>query len=422
MKKLILILIALFSTLCFAKSNDEIICQKRLLEHLDIVESSQKELSSLALNPKGISTYAISQLQKSITHRFVSLKKFMTFYEDDRSNCGSFLVSKAVAIYDFTLFGNVALVNSELRRIIEDFANYRQYGLEEFMASYKKYTSNKYIDHIRNEIQGEATTLPQGITLEDSVRKKVTTLGDRAIKGAGLVITGVARLLGFISDHLIFRDGRLQDNEIAFNLIKNKLKPLDLIFEKRKFVITNYTIPGNWGHVAIWLGTKKELQDLGVWDQPYFEPFRAQVLAGKSILEIRKKGVNYVSLNDFLNLDEIAVTRIKNAKENADLIFNELSQQIGKRYDFQFDAHTLSKITCAELIAFSFGDISWPQNKTLFQTIMRPDDIAVLTTYQNPQEEFVLYLSGNRNKTFENLNFDQWKELYRNKTPPKLRH
>ena len=412
---------SIFTTQCFAVSNDELLCQKRLAEHLEIIETSQEELTSLALNPNKINTYAISQLQKHITNRFLSLRKFMTFYEDDRSNCGSFLVSKAVAIYDFTLFGNVALVNSDLRRIIKDFSAFKQYGLEEFMTSYKKYTSNKYIDHIMNEIKDDATKLPQGITLADSVRKSVTTLGDRSIKVAGHVIIGVAKLLGFISDHLIFRGGRLKGNETALNLIKNKLKPLDLIFEKRKFVITNYTIPGNWGHVAIWLGTKKELQELGVWDQPYFAPFRAKVLAGNSILEIRKKGVNYVSLNDFLNLDEIAVTRVTNARENADLIFHELGQQIEKRYDFQFDAHTLSKITCAELIAFSFGDISWPQNKTLFQTIMRPDDIAVLTTYKFPQEEFILYLRGNKDKTFENLNFDQWKELYKNKTDPNFR-
>ena len=422
MKNLILILFSLVTTQCFAVSNDEVICQRRLNEHLETIESSQQELTSLALNPKSINPYAISQLQKNITHRFLSLKKFMTFYEDDRSNCGSFLVSKAVAIYDFTLFGNIALVNSDLRRIIEDFTTYRQYGLEEYITSYKKYTSNKYIDHIMNEIKDETTTLPQGITLADSVRKSVITLGDRAIKGAGIVIIGVAKLLGFISDHLIFRGGRLQDNEIAFNLIKNQLKPLDLIFEKRKFVITNYTIPGHWGHVAVWLGTKKELQELGVWDQPYFKPFRAQVLAGKSILEIRKKGINYVSLIDFLNLDEIAVTRIKNARENADSIFNELSQQIGKKYDFQFDAHTLSKITCSELIAFSFGNIAWPQNKTLFQTIMRPEDIAVLTTYKNPQEEFILYLRGNKDKTFESLDFDQWKKLYKTKMPLKMKN
>jgi len=421
MKNLIIMLLSLLTTQCFAVSTDELLCQKRLTEHLATVDSSQQELTSLAQNPKKINTYAISQLQKNITQRFLSLKKFMTFYEDDRSNCGSFLVSKAVAIYDFTLFGNVALVNSDLRRIVEDFTTYKDYGLLDFISSYKKYTSNKYIDHIMNEIKDEATKLPQGITLADSVRKSITTIGDIAIKAAGVVIISVAKLLGFISDHLIFRGGRLHDNEVALNLIQNQLKPLDLIFEKRTFVITNYTIPGNWGHVAIWLGTKKELQELGVWNQPYFAPFRAQVLAGNSILEIRKKGVNYVPLNDFLNLDEIAVTRIKNAKENAESIFHELSLQIGKRYDFQFDAHTLSKITCAELIAFSFGDISWPQNKTLFQNIMRPDDIAVLTTYKNPQEEFILYLKGKKDKTFENLDFDQWKALYKTKVSPENR-
>ena len=413
---IILILLSLFVSQTFASSNDEQLCQERLEAHLKVIEASQKQLRSLALNSKLISPYAITQLQLNITNRYESLKKFMTFYEDDRSNCGSYLVSKAVAIYDFTLFGNVALVQSDLRRIIEDFTTFEKYDLTNFVMSYLKYTSDNYINKIQSEIAEEGTKIPKDLTIKENVGKNVSTFNDKLIKGAGAIIVNVAKFWGFISDNLKWRNGRLQNNQIVFNLLKNNLKPLDLIFEEKKFLLSNYTIPGHWGHIAIWLGTKKELMDLGVWDQAYFAPFKAQVLAGKQILEIRKKGIDYVSLNDFINLDEIAVTRVSNALDNAEYIFNELALQTDKKYDFQFDAHTLSKITCSELVAFSYGNIAWPQSKTLFQTIIRPDDIAVVTTKKNAPAKFILYLKGNKDKSFNNMSFANWKDLYQSKS------
>jgi hypothetical protein len=415
MKTTLLILLGLVITThsAFATGAEEKVCQDKMEGHLRLVEANQAELSKLAGKSEAVSAFEVTTLQKSLTKRYESLKQFMSFYENDKSNCGSPLVSKAVAIYDYSSFGKVALTDVELRRIVLSITKYEKYNLTDLVANYNKYTAKKYITQIQNNIAEEESNLPADIRLEKSAKKKFSSLNDKAVKGAGLMVSGIAKFWGFISDKLIWREGRLQNNEEAFSILTSTLKPLDLIYEKRTYTLSNYTIPGHWGHVAIWLGTEKELRELGVWDKKYFAPFKAKVLAGQQIVEIRKQGVNYQSLESFINLDQLAVTRVKRALDNAAEIFEEMSANLDKKYDFQFDAQSINKITCAELVAFSYGDIKWPMTKALFQTSLKPDDLAIVTTQQDATVEFILYFKANKDKSFASLDFSAWMDLFK---------
>ena len=415
MKKIILILASLVitQTHAFAASEAEKAkCALRIREEMQVIDDGQELIKRLERKGDKVNSYDVTVFQKNLTHRYASLKSFMTFYEDDRSNCGSVLPSKAIAIYDFTVFGELVLENPIFRRMVASFTKYEEFGLTDFIKAYKKYTSDSYIKKIHEALSEEINNTPgEYAPEEESVRKPFYPVADKALKVAGVALEGIAKVWGFLSDHLRWRQGHLKDNKEALDLLTQNLKPLDLIFEKKKFVLSNYTIPGNWGHVAIWLGTKEELQRLGVWDRPYFAPFKEQVLAGKSIVEIRKKGVNYQSLTEFMNLDEVAVTRVNRALKNADSIFRELTEQIKKDYDFQFDAYSLNKITCAELVAFSYGNINWPREKTLYTTI-RPDDIASPSSKKDSFETFLLYLVGNKDKSFTSVDEKDWAKLF----------
>ena len=107
---------------------------------------------------------------------------------------------------------------------------------------------------------------------------------------------------------------------------------------------------------------------------------------------------------------------VKNITDNAESVFTELANQFKKKYDFKFDARSADKITCAELITFSYGDIKWPETKTLFQISISPDDMAKSTLDKDPSSEFVLYLKGNKDKkSFQNLGFEDWSNLYKSK-------
>ena len=57
------------------------------------------------------------------------------------------------------------------------------------------------------------------------------------------------------------RKGKLFGNEQIKKEIQEVLQPLDIILEKTPFRLTDKLIPGHFGHVAIWVGNKKELQE-----------------------------------------------------------------------------------------------------------------------------------------------------------------
>jgi hypothetical protein len=418
MKALILITFMAFFGLGQSYASDESVCTSILADHVELIKTTDTYFRQIEDHAGRISSYEITQLQKKLTKRFLSLKNLFNIYDDEVLNCPTKILPTALAIYDFSKIGETIFSSKVLRRVVLGFVKHPAYKLTDFKAYYDRYTNKKLIYYIQEKIE-KSEDIDQAAKEQFETTNgspSTVAVSDYGVKVTTSVVAGVARAWGFISDHLSWRQGRLKDNEEAKALLVSNLKPLDLVFEKRTFVLSNYTIPGHWGHVAIWLGTKEELIALGIWDQDYFAPFRAQVEAGNSILEIRKKGINYQSLDSFINLDEIAVTRVKNILDNAEYVFSNLAEQLNKEYDFKFDARTADKLTCTELIAFSYGDILWHQTKTLFQISLRPDDMALISLGDNAQSEFVLYLKGNKDRTtFRELALQDWSKLYSKK-------
>lgn len=413
MKKFIFTLLVLFiATNSFAQD----VCESLLLNHLQIVEKSESMIEKLKQKQENITGFDITQLQKNLTDRFGNLKYLMGQFNYKELDCSPKILAEAIAVYDLSKMGKSIFADKELRRIVLGFSKYPLYHLTDLVAYYKEYTSGETIQRIQVEIVNSDIELPEGVILNPNrldYDPNLYKLSDAAIKGTTSVVAGFARIWGFVSDRLKWRQGRLKENYETINAVKEKLKPLDLLFEKRTYTLANYTIPGHWGHVAVWLGTQEDLIALGVWDKEYFKPFRQFVEQGFNIVEIRKEGLNFQSIESFLNLDEFAITRIEGIEERALNVFEELSYQIDKKYDFKFDSHTADKITCAELIAFSYGDIQWPETKTLFQYSLRPDDLAVLTLDETSPAKFVTYIKGTKEKEAVELGFDEWKKLFK---------
>ena len=424
MKKLIFIFCLAFHISLQAQDLAESDCQNILTNHVNIVEESEKIIKEVAVK-KGeeITPYEILMLQKNLTNRYLDLSKTMDIYSREEKGCSPQIFADAIAIYDFTTLGKVAFKNSSLRRIIYSFTRSPKYQLTNLLKLYSFYTSDGVLIDFLEKLNLKKITLPENLIVNKDSRKgdkQFQTLTDVGLKGAKGVVSGAARVWGFISDHLKWRSGRLNNNQDVLNALKANLKPLDLIYEKRTYVLSNYTIPGHWGHVAVWLGTKEELIQAGVWDKDFFAPFRQQVEQGKNIVEIRKKGMDFVALEDFINLDEIAVTRIKNAQSNIEEILHNLSEQLDATYDFSFDAQTPDKLTCSEMIAYSFGDIHWPETNTLLQVSLRPDDVAILSVYDNSPAEFVLYFKGSKDRKAEQQSFEDWKKLFSTRADQEL--
>lgn len=202
------------------------------------------------------------------------------------------------------------------------------------------------------------------------------------------------------------RKGKLFGDVEAKANLQAQLQPLDILLEKTPFRLTDKLIPGHFGHVAIWTGTKAELIDLGLWDEQYVKQYHDFLASGtdpnskneQHIIEALRSGVQLSSLDHFMNVDDLAVLRpiftgeaTEQQKKEALLM---AFRQLGKKYDFNFDVNTTDKIVCSELAYISFPSIDWPTQKTLGRYSISPDHVAKLAWNNVPLELVMFYHDG----------------------------
>lgn len=203
------------------------------------------------------------------------------------------------------------------------------------------------------------------------------------------------------------RKGKLYGNEQIKKEIQEVLQPLDIILEKTPFRLTDKLIPGHFGHVAIWVGNQKELKEKGLWDHEVIVPYHNQVCPdgneeskdGFQIVEALREGVKLSSLEEFMNIDDIAILRPKfgdnvTEKEKESLLL--AFRQLGKEYDFNFDVNTTEKIVCSELAYVCFPQIDWPTEKTAGRHTISPDNVANLCWKGIPLELVTFYHDGKK--------------------------
>ena len=202
------------------------------------------------------------------------------------------------------------------------------------------------------------------------------------------------------------RKGKLFGNEQVRKNLQANLQPLDILLEKTPFRLTDKLIPGHFGHVAIWTGTKAELIDLDLWDEPYLKQYHNELSHEDNpnskdeqhIVEALRSGVQLSSLEHFMNVDDIAVLRPvfkgEDAREQKRQALLMAFRQLGKKYDFNFDVNTTDKIVCSELAYISFPTIDWPTQKTLGRYSISPDHVAKLAWNNVPLELVMFYHDG----------------------------
>lgn len=177
------------------------------------------------------------------------------------------------------------------------------------------------------------------------------------------------------------RKGKLFDMpDSEHDEITNDLKPLDILLEKTPFRLTDKFIPGHWGHVAIWMGSETELKELGLWESLNDE-HKESIRNGHSVLEALRPGVQLNSFRHFLNIDDFAVLRLQEGYLDHDTLVRYLVngfEQVGKKYDFNFDVETLDKIVCSETAYVVYDDNhwNWPTSTALGRETISPDNVA----------------------------------------------
>lgn len=217
------------------------------------------------------------------------------------------------------------------------------------------------------------------------------------------------------------RKGKLYGNVEVKKHIMSKLKPLDILLEKTPFRLTDKFIPGHFGHVAIWTGSKAELIDLDIWDNEYVKKHVDEIESNDNaeskdehqIIEALRSGVKLSTLEEFMNIDDFAILRPVFKDDVNDELKKEALvmafRQLGKKYDFNFDVNTTDKIVCSELAYVSFPSIDWPTEKTLGRHNISPDNVAKLAWNNVPLELVLFYHDGQL--VDENVQLEKMKEL-----------
>lgn len=374
-------------------------CGDVIDNHMQLIQESESYFAQVfALADVQYKSFEITKLQKVLKLRHDHLTKVLAKFHAP-SDCDLPALGDVVAVYDFNILSESTMQNKQARRIIHSFTKVSDYGMKNFKEHYNYFTRLSTIENVRLRLTKQELGLLEMFGLKNDQNHngtKLSTPRDRFKRAWDWVLgKGLIRSWGVLSDNLKVRHGYLRDNREIRESLRRSLKPLDLMFEQRRFVLSNLTIPGHWGHVAVWLGTKEELKKMGVWDQEYFVPFRKNVDAGKNIVNMRKEGVVFNSLEEFMNLDEVAVMRVTAVQEKPATVYPYLEEHLNKKYDFSFDANTLGRITCTEFVAFSFGKIAWPSRTSMGRFVIAPDDMAKLSM-DSEKAELVTYIGSDQ--------------------------
>ncbi len=221
----------------------------------------------------------------------------------------------------------------------------------------------------------------------------VTDLADRFGKGAmNTASLAVGNTVGLIETRKGFLTELSTDRRTT---LASQLRPLDVLLEKTPFRLTDKSIPGHYGHVAIWTGTEAELRELDLWENPLVRPHHDAIRAGARIVEALRPGVQINTLDHFLNIDDLLVLRRRELTlDETRAALLRTFAQIGKEYDFNFDVESDKRIVCSELAFVVFANDQWPTSRVLGRASISPDQVAVKARPGGAFETVVLYHDG----------------------------
>jgi len=324
----------------------------------------------------------------------------------------------------------------KVRRILKDIYRVRAKevpALKKLKATVKLINEKKFKDFLKQKTQEvyasrvpmlqkmditltrlvakfEMSTITTEIQKREYPRMKLWSFWDSIVRVFNNFTNFVSGVFGNIVGSVRWRHGYLYDHYWAHNYLMENLKPLDIIAEKTPFALTDLFIPGHFGHIAVYLGTEEQLREVGMWSHPKVIPLHADIRAGKTILESIRPGSRMVSLRDFLEVDEITLVRQPGLLSNPDLVekvYVGAIDQLDKKYDFNFDVHTLEKVVCSEVPYHAFGHIKWPTSYLFGRYTITPDEVISLAFYDNSPIKYDMAIIANKKKKVTHISLEE---------------
>lgn len=206
------------------------------------------------------------------------------------------------------------------------------------------------------------------------------------------LIEPAAPLVGRTIAHVVWRQGYLA-NGMALKTITRVLKPLDIIVLSSKGRMSGHTIPGLFGHAAIYLGTETELRQIGAWGDPRIVPYQERIRAGAMMLEADQDGILLSPARVVLNADRVVVLRphLASNRRRREVIAGFV-QHIGRRFDFHFDNASPERLYCTELINHVMPEAGLPARRLYGRQSTLPDEVVARAAIGKSNLKLVLYV------------------------------
>jgi hypothetical protein len=200
------------------------------------------------------------------------------------------------------------------------------------------------------------------------------------------------------------RQGRALVSSEQLAELRGKLRPGDILIERRNWYLSNAFLPGYWPHAALYVGTADELRALGLADDPRVAKHLAAFARPDShghapaVIEAMSEGVVFTSLDYSAgHADGVAVLRPRVDDAARREIIARAFDHAGKPYDFDFDFFSADKLVCTEVVYRAVaGHVDLPLFDILGRRTLPALEIVrhALTPEGREQLEFIALLDG----------------------------
>jgi len=262
-----------------------------------------------------------------------------------------------------------------------------------------------------------------------TVKNAFRVLGDAGFRAWLPVQAGLSQWMG---DVKVWRPGQTLISPTAAGALAGRLRPGDVLLERREWYLSNVGLPGFWTHAALYVGTPEERRawlgteevrawvrgqgredgDLeGLLAQRYPEAYAGSRAAQEDghpprVLEAVGEGVVFTTLEHSGAADSLAVLRPRLPPPEVAGALARAFGYAGRPYDFNFDFVSDAALVCSELVykAYEPGPgrgvrgLRLPLVTVAGRLLTPPNELARLfdREHGSPEAQFelVLFLDG----------------------------
>jgi hypothetical protein len=211
----------------------------------------------------------------------------------------------------------------------------------------------------------------------------------------------VATALG--DTRIIRREPFIRHGQIA--ALRSRLRPGDILLERRNWYLSNPFLPGFWPHAALYVGDADALASLGVADHPSVRRHLAMFCTPaddgerRDVIEAVSEGVLANSLTHSLHADYAAALRPRLKRTEVARAVVRAFEQLGKPYDFNFDFDDRRKLVCSQVVYVAYeGMLDFPLKRIMGRRTLPAVEIArayaVRRRAADRPLDFLLFLDG----------------------------